>query len=148
MGRTAAAAAKEGDKQFGKILSYIDDGVAEVEISAELHRMLIGAKELAESTNHEQKCGLTLKLGFVVGVNGQLDVTYGIETKQPKRKFGRSTLFTTPGGNITPENPRQMQFAGLTDLKQRRHYQDVDNDNEEEREAREVEDKPRTPKDV
>jgi hypothetical protein len=56
---------------------------------------------------------LTLKLKLKPGKGGQIEIVDDITVKAPKEEKGTSIMFATPEGNLTREDPRQMQIEGL-----------------------------------
>jgi hypothetical protein len=56
---------------------------------------------------------LTLKLKLKPGKGGQIEIVDDIAIKAPKEEKGTSIMFATPDGNLTREDPRQMQIDGL-----------------------------------
>lgn len=129
MGRTAAAAEKEGARSFARFVEQVDDGQAQAEISAAMHKVLIEVKEMADTTCQEVKGAFAVQFQFTAN-SGVVDVTYSIASKSPKKKFARTTFFLTAGANLSVENPRQTKLP-LHDVTNPRHYADVDNDNED-----------------
>jgi hypothetical protein len=66
------------------------------------------------------KCGdtgrsgeLTLKLVLKPGKAGQIEIVDDIKVKMPKDEKGSTIMFATVEGNLTREDPRQMQLEGL-----------------------------------
>ena len=70
--------------------------------------------ELTQKVAETNKSGeLTLKLSLKPGKGGQIEVFDDIKVKAPKEERGSSIMFATPEGNLTREDPRQMQIEGL-----------------------------------
>lgn len=59
---------------------------------------------------------LTLKLKLKPGKGGQMEIIDDITVKAPKEEKGTSIFFATPEGNLTREDPRQMNIEGLRSL--------------------------------
>lgn len=56
---------------------------------------------------------LTLKLKLKPGKGGQIEIADDVIVKSPKEEKGTSIMFATPDGNLTREDPRQLQLEGL-----------------------------------
>ena len=136
MGATQKAADKEGARSFARFIEQVDDGQAVIEISADMHKLLVELKEVAERSGNDAKGAIAVQFAFNVAANGVVDIVYNTATKGPKRKFARSTFFLTAGANLSTENPRQQKLPGLRDVPSPREYADVDED--DERAARDV----------
>lgn len=59
---------------------------------------------------------LILKLKLKPGKGGQMEIIDEIAVKAPKEEKGTSIFFATPDGNLTREDPRQMNIEGLRSL--------------------------------
>ncbi len=59
---------------------------------------------------------LILKLKLKPGKGGQMEIIDEIAVKAPKEEKGTSIFFATPEGNLTREDPRQMNIEGLRSL--------------------------------
>lgn len=69
---------------------------------------------LVSKVANSMKAGeLTLKLKLKPGKGGQIEIVDDILVKAPKEEKGTSIMFATPDGNLTREDPRQLQIEGL-----------------------------------
>lgn len=59
---------------------------------------------------------LTLKLKLKPGKGGQMEIIDDLIVKAPKEEKGTSIFFATPEGNLTREDPRQLNIEGLRSL--------------------------------
>jgi hypothetical protein len=56
---------------------------------------------------------LILTLQLKPGKGGQIEVFDDIKVKSPKEERGSSVFFATPDGNLTRDDPKQLQIEGL-----------------------------------
>lgn len=56
---------------------------------------------------------ITLTLQLKPGKGGQIEVFDDIKVKAPKEERGSSIFFATPEGNLTRDDPKQLQIEGL-----------------------------------
>jgi hypothetical protein len=52
-------------------------------------------------------------LSLKPGKGGQIEVFDDIKVKSPKEERGSSIFFATPEGNLTRDDPKQLQIDGL-----------------------------------
>lgn len=118
----------EGARSFTRLLETIDSGMCAVHLAQKHHRLLCLLRGMAQETGRDVSGGISLQLKLTVDPNGAVDVLYGIATKEPTEKFGRSVFFMTDGGNLTEKNPRQLELGV-------REVTDVGHDDEDAEEA-------------
>lgn len=123
----AAKQDEEGARSFTRALEQVDDGHGVIDMSIELQKLMQNLLEHAQRTQSDAKGVYSLKLGFSVAPNGITNIGYEISVKTPKRKTGKTTMWLTAGGNLSVNNPRQMEMK-LREVEATRHYQEVDND--------------------
>lgn len=97
----------EGPRSFARFLEHIADGQAQLELSAELHKLLLRLREEANARNSEVGGTLDLKLSIKVAPNGIAAIAYGIKRKEPDPKRPGSVMWLTEGGNLSATNPKQ-----------------------------------------
>lgn len=59
---------------------------------------------------------LTLTLQLKPGKGGQIEIFDDIKVAAPKEERGSSIFFATPEGNLTRDDPKQLQIEGLRTL--------------------------------
>jgi hypothetical protein len=73
--------------------------------------------DLVKVCDNTGKAGeLTLKLKLKPGKGGQMEIIDELIIKAPKEEKGTSIFFATPEGNLTREDPRQLNIEGLRSL--------------------------------
>lgn len=73
--------------------------------------------DLVKICDNTGKAGeLTLKLKLKPGKGGQMEIIDELIVKAPKEEKGTSIFFATPEGNLTREDPRQLNIEGLRSL--------------------------------
>lgn len=94
-------------RPFPDTLNQLRFGTLTEDLTAKLH-------ELTQKCAETGRAGdLTLKLTLKPGKGGQIEVFDDIKLKLPKEERGSSIMFATPEGNLTREDPRQLQIEGL-----------------------------------
>jgi hypothetical protein len=90
------------------VLTQIDDGALNAELSDALHDVVSKLERLAADTLKDQKGMITLKLGLVVSPKGDVLVAGDVSTKTPKRPAGASRFWISKHGLLTVKNPKQQ----------------------------------------
>lgn len=94
-------------KPFTDTLNALRFGTLTDDLTKALH-------ELTQRCADTGRAGsLTLQLSLKPGKGGQIEVFDDFKLKLPKEERGSSIMFATPEGNLTREDPRQMQIDGL-----------------------------------
>jgi hypothetical protein len=76
--------------------------------------LTVALNELVATCARTGKAGaLQLKLTLKPGKGGQIEIVDDIALKSPKEEKGTSIMFATMDGELTREDPRQMQIEGL-----------------------------------
>lgn len=102
---------EEGPRAFSVVLQAIADGEAHQEAGQKLHDLLQTLREHAELNNSSASGKLTLELKVKVDARGAASVGYDVAIVKPATKRVPATMWLTKGGNLTPENPRQMSLG-------------------------------------
>lgn len=105
-----APAKDEGPRAFTHFVGNLADGEAHQQISYELHELVKHLQEEAVARADASKGSMTIKFSFVCDPKGFVGVGYDIDTKHPKPRRSAGMFWTTPGGNLTPENPKQQRL--------------------------------------
>ena len=94
-------------KPFTDTLNQMRFGTLSDDLTKALH-------DLTQKCNDTGRAGkLTLELQLKPGKGGQIEVFDDIRVKLPKEERGSTIMFSTPEGNLTREDPRQLQIEGL-----------------------------------
>lgn len=94
-------------KPFTDTLNHMRFGTLSEDLTKALH-------DLTQKCADTGRVGkLTLELQLKPGKGGQIEVFDDIRVKLPKEERGSTILFATPEGNLTREDPRQLQIEGL-----------------------------------
>jgi hypothetical protein len=94
-------------KPFTDTLNHMRFGTLSEDLTKALHELTQKCADTGRSGK------LTLELQLKPGKGGQIEVFDDIRVKLPKEERGSTILFATPEGNLTREDPRQMQIEGL-----------------------------------
>jgi hypothetical protein len=96
-----------GQRLFTDTISQLRYGTLLDELTSELNTLVTKC----ESTG---KAGeLVLKIKLKPGSGGQIEVSDDLVVKSPKEPRGTTIMFSTPEGNLTREDPRQLKIEGL-----------------------------------
>lgn len=102
---------EEGTRSFTRALDAIADGDLVIDAGEELHKLLRQLRAEGDRRHGDVKGTFTLKLAITVERGGVVEIRPTITAKASDRKLSRGTLWMTPGGNLTPENPRQQKLG-------------------------------------
>jgi hypothetical protein len=94
-------------RPFTDTLNQLRFGTLSDDLTKALHELTLKCGETGRAGR------LTLDLQLKPGKGGQIEVFDDIKLKLPKEERGSSIMFSTPEGNLTREDPRQMQIEGL-----------------------------------
>ena len=105
----------EEARDFSHFFNSLDEGNAAAEASVALQELV---KETSAKAAHRMKAlvgTLNIALAVAIDETGVSRVTYEIKAKPPKHKTQPSTFWVSKGGNLTPNNPRQIEL-GIRDV--------------------------------
>lgn len=102
---------QEGPRAFSVLLQAIADGELHLEAGKKTQALLKKLRDHAETNNSTASGKLTIELGFRIDARGVVTVGHSVEAVEPKTKRAPATMWLTKGGNLTPENPRQMSLG-------------------------------------
>lgn len=94
-------------KPFTDTLHQLRFGTLAEDLTKALHELTLRCADTGRAGS------LTLQISLKPGKGGQIEVFDDIKLKLPKEERGSSIMFATPEGNLTREDPRQMQIDGL-----------------------------------
>lgn len=94
-------------RSFNDTIVALRYGTLHDDLSNELNNLV------AKVSNTMRGGELVLKLKLKPGKGGQIEIVDDIVVKAPKEEKGTSIMFATPEGNLTREDPRQLQIEGL-----------------------------------
>lgn len=96
----------EGARSFAVLLQAIGEGTFHAECSEQLHEL---TRRLEAHAYDFSKAKGTLTLALTVEIDREgvvtIDPDLKLKVPKPARKKGR--FWVTPGGNLSPENPKQ-----------------------------------------
>lgn len=101
---------EEGDRSFTRWLADVGDGDCEIELNRKLRELISKMQMEARVQNKTVNGKLALDLSFSCNETGVVTVGYGVKTKEPDPKRPGSIFWTTKGGNLTIEDPRQQRL--------------------------------------
>lgn len=101
----------EGPRSFGQFLAKLAEGEAERELSEQFHSLNKRCREEAKARWGSVKGELVLRIKLDWDENDVVGVAYKITKSEPPRKTSKSIFWSTKGGNLSPENPRQQKLA-------------------------------------
>lgn len=94
-------------KTFAQLLDALRFGTLGDELDKDM-------KKLVEACTSTGRAGeLTLKVKLKPGKGGQLEVIDDYAVKMPKAEKGTTLMYATPEGNLTRNDPRQLELTGL-----------------------------------
>lgn len=117
-------AKEEGPRSFEAFLREVADGTAHQELTEELFKLVRTTRGLAEIQNGASG-KLTLDLSLDCNQKGVFTVKYDIKVKEPKVARDESHFWSTKGGNLTVENPKQQKLP-LRDVSSPADARDVE----------------------
>lgn len=99
----------EGAKSFNSFLNTLEDGQFHAELTDELRELN------AEMNNYALSYGLAAKGKISINIdvvlkNGIFEVVAKKKITNPEPPRVRSILWSTPGNNFTPQNPKQQDM--------------------------------------
>lgn len=99
----------EGARSFGVLLQSIGDGTFHAEVSEEMHAL---TKKLDGHAFDFGKAKGTITIALTVEIDrdGVVTIDPDVKLKVPKPARKKGRFWVTPGGNLSPENPKQAQL--------------------------------------
>lgn len=101
----------EQPRDFSHFFNSLDDGNAAAEASVALQDLVKETAAKAAARMKPLVGTMTVTLAVAIDETGVSRVTYEIKAKPPKHKTQPSTFWVSKGGNLTPNNPRQVELA-------------------------------------
>jgi hypothetical protein len=98
---------EEGARAFSHFIATLAGGDAHADLSDRLHDLTKVLAHEAGVRCRAVKGTLSITLTLNVEPNGVVDVTDAAKTKEPDPVALRGVMWTTEGGNLVPDNPRQ-----------------------------------------
>lgn len=106
----------EGPRSFAHQIATLCEGEVNIACSQELHDLLLHLRHEAQARRKNVKGELTLKLVLEVRDDDVVGIAHSIKTKAPEPRRRAALMWLSPGGNLTPENPRQQELPGLREV--------------------------------
>jgi hypothetical protein len=100
---------QEGARAFTHVLHELEDGLLHAELSALVRSTCEQLSAHAEAYG-KASGSLTLTLRFSTERGGPVSIDAEVVNKTPKIARPKSIMWLTPGGNLTPHNPRQQRL--------------------------------------
>lgn len=107
---------EEGARSFAHVVLTLCEGDLNTAASQELHDMLLHLRSEAVARNKTVKGEFTLKFVVEVTEDDVVGIAHSIKVKVPEPKRRTAHMWLSPGGNLTPENPRQQMLPGLREV--------------------------------
>lgn len=104
-----AVSKQEGPRSFAEMFRHIDGGSFAIEVSKEVYDLNAKLEQIA-SGQGKAKGELTIKLKFEHDNKGRVDVATDLTVKSPKEQRSKSVFWMTRGGNLSPNNPKQVEM--------------------------------------
>lgn len=101
--------AKEGPRGFAVMLQQVHDGELHGELSTELQKLVSKLGDHSTKFQKPAKGAITLTLN-ITAVGATVEVVGDVKVKAPKVPRSRSIFWSTSGGNLSVENPRQTKL--------------------------------------
>lgn len=107
----------EGPRSFTHFLEAASDGALKDELSDLLHELIGAMEDESSARDVKVKGELTMKLRFEMEPSGIVRLAYDVKTKKPPRAMRPGLFWSTGGGNLSAENPRQPQLPFVREVK-------------------------------
>lgn len=124
---------EEGPRSFAVFLQHFDGGTLHAELSEELRELNKYLYEQAVNAGGHAKGKLSLSFEIAFDSGGVASIKPEITIKKPKVVRTRQIYWTTPGNNLTPENPRQQRLPLIAVTNNQQPARDVSSDTREVR---------------
>jgi hypothetical protein len=96
-------------RPFAELLTLIDRGAAHAEASEALHTLIASV----QSTGRKGGMAIAIEIEPLKGSTDQVIVKAQVSTKLPKQDPTSAMYFVDPKGNLSRQDPRQMEIEGL-----------------------------------
>lgn len=100
----------EGARSFAHLLTQIDEGSFNEELSAAMRELARDLNSYACKFRRDGKGEIAIGLRVAVDEKGVTSVVGEFKVKRPKVPRASSQFFLTVGGNLSLENPRQQKL--------------------------------------
>lgn len=97
------------NQTFNATLSQLEDGRVESELNDRLVELVNLMQQQERLVGGKPKGKLVLSLDLKLEA-GAFEIVADISTKRPKTPRARSILWATRDGQLTPQNPRQVEM--------------------------------------
>lgn len=118
----------EGPRSFARFIESLADGAACSELSEELFGLSNKLQDESLARNTPVKGELTLKIKLAADPRGMVAIHYDVKRKDPVRPTSAGVMWLTKGGNLTAQNPKQLELGALRQVKQREDVREVEHD--------------------
>ena len=99
-----------GVANFNVLLARIDDGGLHDQASDEYTELNAALADHVSATGGKASGTLTITVKFTHDKKGVVTVSGTVASKKPKQPTGESIFWVTPGGKLSPKNPRQAEL--------------------------------------
>lgn len=124
---------EEGARSFAVFLQQFDGGTLHAEMSEELRDLNKYRYDQAVHAGGHAKGKISLSFEIAFDSSGVASIKPEITIKKPKVVRSRQIYWTTPGSNLTPENPRQQKLPLIAVSNPNQPARDVSSDTREVR---------------
>lgn len=102
---------REETRGFAWFLQQIQGGEFHQELSQQLRELNAALNQHVQDFGGKPKGKLKIEIAFELE-KGVFRIDATSEMKSPKRPGAGCVMWSTPGNNFTPENPRQLSMFG------------------------------------
>lgn len=107
---------EEGPRSFAHQIGTMCEGEVNLACSTELHDLLLHLRHEAQARCKKVKGTFKLELTIEVTDDDIVGIAHSIKVKAPEPRRRAAIMWLSPGGNLTPENPRQQTLPGLREV--------------------------------
>lgn len=102
----------EGHKPFANVLVGVEGGQFHADITREEGLLLRQLRDVAQIRG-KAKGEIVLTFGYAVDDDDVVSIASTFKIKVPATPRSKTTMWVTPGGNLSPANPKQLEFGAL-----------------------------------
>ncbi len=99
----------DGTRDFPAFIRMVNDGSFQHELAGALHDINAKLQTIA-SNEGKAKGQLTITINLTHQDDGTVQVEPVVKAKVPEPRRRKSTFWMTPGGNLSPNNPKQVRL--------------------------------------
>jgi hypothetical protein len=101
---------EQGPRSFGVLLSELDGGQYQHDLSEDLQRLMRAIGALNDEGHDKVKGKLTLTLSFTGRRDGKMEILPDVKVSAPKRERVQTIRWLTKHGHLEKNDPRQQEL--------------------------------------